>query len=301
MHQAKKLVNDRTFSDLVFEMKGGKKFNAHSFIVGARCDALIPAKVREQLTGRKKVRQHTIAVQDEKITAVALGALLDYLYTGVARLAQLTPKELIELYIAADFYKIVRLVWVCRSYFIEQLKLDTVFTMLRDATEYKCQVLKDVAKKFAFDNYTSVIGNKDGVKILGVDLFQEIVSGYATKEALNTGAEAEPPEPLLADYRSIYEKNIYPDAAAVTSKGEKLSFHRALIAVHSDVLAGLLREKEDLAHPVDMKRLSQEAFRAMQRYLYYGDDAIQPLLACELVSYGRDNELVDLVRVCKTM
>ncbi len=302
MNQSKKLFADRTFNDLLFEMKGGKRFPAHSFVIAARCDALIPAKVKEALTNRKKSRQQAISLSDERITATAFTALLEYLYTGVVRYQSLSQRELIETYIAADVYKVERLKFLCKQHFTEQLKMDTVFTMLRDSHEYKCEALKNVAKKFAFDNYTTVISDKDGVKTLGVDLFQEIVSGYALRDAKSPrDAEAEPAEAITHDYKMIYEKMLFPDASASTARNEKLAFHRALLAVHSDAFVQMFGKNDEPSAGWDFRTLSADAFRAMQRYLYYGETEIAPLHACELVAFAREHQLAELVKLCKHM
>jgi hypothetical protein len=302
MNQSKKLFADRTFNDLVFELKGNKKFPAHSCVIAARCDALLPPKVKEALANRKKSRTHAIPLNDERVTPNAFNALLEYLYTGVVRYQSLNQRELIETFIAAELFKVERLKFLCKQHFTEQLKMETVFGMLRDTHEYKCDALKNVAKKFAFDNYTTVISDKDGVKILGVDLFQEIVSGYALREAKSPRTDdVEPAETITHDYKQIYEKMMYPDAAASSSKNEKLAFHRALLAVHSDAFVQMFTKNDEPSGGWDFRSLSADAFRAMQRYLYYGEAEIAPLHACELVAFAREHQLGELVKLCKHM
>jgi len=157
-----------------------------------------------------------------------------------------------------------------------------------------------VAKRFAYDNYNHFITNKDA-KELGVDLFQDVVTGYATRSATPVSPEPEPKDTMLEDFRSIYEKMIFPDGTALCAKGERLGFHKALLASHSDAFASMFRDKDNPEQGWDFKRLTSDAFRAMQRNLYYGEQDIAPLLACELVAFGRDHDLNDLVRHSKVI
>jgi len=303
MHQSKKLFNDpqRTFSDLTFEFKGGRKFLAHSCIIAARCDALLPPKVKEGLASRKK-KQHLVEMKDDRLTPNAFHTLLEYLYTGVVRYDQAnTPAALIETYIAADMFKVERLKWALKRHWTDQLKSETASHMLRAAHDYKCEPLKQVARGYALDNYTTFISDKATAQTLGIELLQEIATGFATRDVKSPRPdEQEPAETLASDYRAIYDKRLYPDATAQTAAKEPQPFHKSLFAAHSDAFVTMFKG-DDPSGGWDFHHLSPDSFRAMQRYFYFNDTEIAPLLACELVAFGRDYALADLVKLCKSI
>jgi hypothetical protein len=96
----------------------------------------------------------------------------------------------------------------------------------------------------------------------------------------------------------MYERMLYPDASAVCANGEKVFFHRAILALQSGPLqAYLSRDVTDGQY--DFKTLSASAFKALLRFAYYGDEDIAPLLACELVPFSRAFEMTELSRVCR--
>jgi hypothetical protein len=214
MLHAKKLLSDaRTFGDLIFETKGGKgKLYAHSVVLGAACDALLPQRIKEQLQSRKpgKVKHLTIEISHEKPWC----CLLEYLYTGVARFSSITSAEAIEVYKMAELYKIDRLAWLCKSHFMETIKVDNVCTILKEAHDLKSESVKLIAMSFAFSNYAAFISDKEGVKKMGVDLFQEVVSAYAQKSAgsprYNVELGPEPPELLKQQYESFSSSFFFP-------------------------------------------------------------------------------------------
>jgi len=193
-----------------------------------------------------------------------------------------------------------RLKWLTRSFLKEQLNLENVFPLLKAAHDYKAKSIKDIAMKFALDNYSTFIGNKSGVKAVGVDLFQEVVTAYATRGT--TGKDdvhdAEPSEELAKHFKQIYDQSLYPDALAQT-KAEKVKFHKAFLAIHSDAFTALFRDKDEPSGGWNFSTISADAFKSLLRYLYYGDINLDPFHACELVSFSRNFELAELQKVCK--
>ncbi len=54
-------------------------------------------------------------------------------------------------------------------------------------------MLKNDCVAFSLQNFSDFIGNQQGVKELGVDLFQEVVARHTNKEVVNADVGAEPP------------------------------------------------------------------------------------------------------------
>lgn len=245
---AKKLFGDRIHADIIFELKGGKEkrtFYAHSCIIYARCDSLLTSKAKETLSSRKKAKAFTVDIKEEKGLngPNAFSALLEYLYTGIVRFPALSTNDVIELYNCAEHYKQDRLKWLVKRHFVDGLKNENIFEMLKASDDLKCSVLKAHAMAFAFDNYNSFIADKNGAKILGVELFSEVVSGYASRPP-TPAIEEEPPERLREHFKEICDKMIFPDALAMCAKGDKAYFHKAILAAHSEVFSQMFSKDE---------------------------------------------------------
>lgn len=255
MLQAKKLFGDRIHADVIFELKGKEKrqYYAHSCIIYARCDSLLTSKAKETLSSRKKAKAITIEIKEERgITGPnAFSALLEYLYTGIVRFPSLNTHDGIELFNCAEMYKQDRLKWLVKKHFVDGLKNENIFEMLKAADELKCATLKAHAMAFAFDNYNAFIADKNGAKILGVELFSEVVSGYAGRPPAPV-VEDEPPERLREHFKEICDKMIFPDALAVCAKGDKAYFHKSILAAHSDVFAQMFTKDEVRARVQDL-------------------------------------------------
>jgi len=299
MHQAKKLFGDRIHADVIFELKGKEKrsFYAHSCIIYARCDSLLTSKAKETLSSRKKAKAITIEIKEERGVngPNAFSALLEYLYTGIVRFPSLNTHDVIELYSCAELYKQDRLKWLAKKHFVDGLKSENIVEMLKAADELKNVTLKAHAMAFALDNYNSFIADKNGAKILGVELFSEVVSASTSRPAAPP-IEDEPPERLREHFKEICDKMIFPDALAVCAKGDKAYFHKAILAAHSDVFAQMFAKDEPMW---DFKSLTADAFRAMLRYLYYGEAEISSVNACELLPMSRHVVLPDLQAICQ--
>jgi hypothetical protein len=232
-------------SDARLQGKEKRQFYAHSCIIYARCESLLTAKVKETLGSRKKAKTISIEIKEEKGLngPNAFSALLEFLYTGVVRFPNLSTHDVIELYNSAETYKQDRLKWLTKKHFVEGLKNETIFEMLKATDDLKCATLRAHALAFALDNYHSFIADKNGAKILGVELFSEVVSANANRPAAPT-IEDEPPERIREHFKEICDKMIFPDALATCAKGDKAYFHRAILAAHSEAFAQMFSKDE---------------------------------------------------------
>lgn len=64
---------------------------------------------------------------------------------------------------------------MCEHYIQTNLAMENVFTVLKGAHNLNQKSVKEMCFHFALKNYNAFIGNKDGAKDLGIDLFQVLL------------------------------------------------------------------------------------------------------------------------------
>jgi len=255
------------------------------------------------------------------ISINCLHDLLHYSYTGFSDFQRMSITQILELNEAAVKFEVERLHWLCENFLKSTVTLDNAHTILKGSHDFHQQSVKLFCMHFAVSHYTPFIAHKDGMKELGMDLFQEIVEFYQsslTSPLLPLPIIPEPPSTVIADYKSIYE-NILPN---LTGDGifkiekEFIHCHRAILAARSKQLLDLcslpsaskFRDVPDhiKVPPIRGKIgkdgpevVSAEAFRSMLKFIYYGETNINPVPACALLLYSRDCGLPELQKVCE--
>jgi len=284
----KKLLTDDSCTDLVIKV-GNETVSAHAAIISCRCPEIVgfPQDDKKK-NAKKKLEVKVNGVQNAQI----LSKVLEYLYTGQVDFVKVADREILLLGSAARNLKLNRLVYLCEKWLREHMTIESVFHLLKAATELNEARAKGFCLAFALQHYNEFISNKDGIYILGIELFQEVVAAFQTNpEPPKEIRPEECPDTLLEDFKRMYELMPYSDAI-FTVGSENIKIHKAILIAHSDSFAGLLRDDSGL-------RLSPGAFKSMLKFLYYGDDNIEPLPACELIAFSRSNKLPALNRICE--
>jgi len=100
-----------------------------------------------------------------------------------------------------------RLHWLCENYLRTNLALENIFTVLKGAHELKQSSVKEFCFHYILKHYNDFIGNKDGVKDLGIELFQEVVEHYQqslTGNVKTLNISPEPQNTIVADYKKKF-------------------------------------------------------------------------------------------------
>jgi len=79
--------------------------------------------------------------------------------------------------------------------------------------------------------------------------------------------------------------------------GEEVTCHRAILGGYSEKFKALIKDAPPSGIP--LQGITASSFRFLLQFLYYGEDNIEPLPACELVGFARMYELGDLVTLCE--
>jgi len=187
-------------------------------------------------------------------------------------------------------------------------------TTLKLSEDLKLEYIKEYAMRFSVDpqNFETLLGNKDNIKQLGINLFQEIVQLNEIKKSQGLKpmqTKTSPPETLIGDLRKLYGDPKDTDvnfkiveANALGISGSVFRCHKIMVASRSPTLAHLCTQPA-LAHSKEMAAIpvtgiTHDGFTAFLKYIYYGQKQMSSIATCELVGFCMDYELGDLLQIC---
>jgi hypothetical protein len=300
----KKMLRDKTFSDLALSCSVGKTFT-HSFMIMLRAPEVLNTKDKQNLQKKKQQKggggnQAFDFVLPKSLPAEVapkiLWQLFEFIYQGFVTLSALTPQEVLYLDHLAKAFKVDRLAYLCELYLRDTLNNSNLPATLRLAEDLKEASVKNFCMAFALKNYQAFISNKDGVYICGLDLFQEVVSRNADPTPIVDERGAVPPNSYVDHMKQLHDEMLFADGLAKVNNGPPLRFHKAVLAAHSEQLAAHIRAHSDADVPFN---LSAESFKAMLRFIYYGEATIEPISATELIAFSAEYGLPDVQKACE--
>ena len=289
----KKLSQDDSLADLVIKV-GSDTIYAHSAIICCRCPEIIGFPSADEKS-KKKTKKNEVKIKDGAVTPGAMHKVLEFLYTGDVDFSKLPDKEIIFLGRAARHFKLNRLSYLCEERLNGSMTIESVFHLLKAATDLDEERIKGFCLQFALKNYNDFIANKDGIYILGIELFQEVVAAFQLNPAppASIYPEGGPPDNLLEDFKKLHDMMPYADFS-IQCGSENIKCHKAVLLAYSDTLGNnLIKDSEA---PI---RISAAAFKSMLKFSYYGYDVVDPHPACDLVGFCRKNKLPTLLRICE--
>jgi len=292
----KRILLDNTFADL--QIKIGKEvLYAHRGIVSIRCEEICPPPDYDK---KKKIKDKTtISIKSVTNSSIFM-KVLEYLYSGSVNFAVMSPESIMELNKAAKIFNLRRLSYLCEDFFQQNLSLQNIFEVLVAAHKLNEPTVKSFCKWFAIEHFNEFVMNTEGLHVLGIDLFQECVTAYLTFQAtgsLSKVSLGEPPaDTLLHDLQRLYKMMPYSDCKFIV-EGEEIPCHKGIISGYSDKFKMVCKDMPPSG--MVLTGISKGSFQSMLKYLYFGDDNIEPLPACELVAFSRNNGLSDLLSLCE--
>ena len=252
----------------------------------------------------------TVAFKDDSfLTFPILTQILDFIYTGSIEYSNLSIPDILHILHAAMLIKIPSIVWSSEYYLLTHLGLHNIYLMLKTANELQLKTVKNFCVNYAHSKWSEFAGNKAGLEVLGIDLFQDLtVTLQQRKEFSVSSMTDEPPNTFIEDMKKIYEQMMCPDAVvefeiteqpnnvnnnsnnnnAANSKNstpiptEKISFHRSFLAANEEKFHLFFLEKKD-HKPFHFPNVSPTAFKALLKFVYYGAVEIDVICACEIL------------------
>ena len=290
----KKILLDNTFADLSIKI-GKDTLAAHRGIVCVRCEEICPMP---EFDKKKKIKDKTVVTIKSVTNSPIFMKVLEFLYSGSVNFATMTPESIMELNKAGKVFNLRRLSYLCEDFFQQNLSLQNIFEVIVAAHKLNEPTVKSFCKFFAIEHFNEFVMNTEGLHVLGIDLFQECVTAYLTFQATGSLSKVSlgevPPYTLLNDLERLYKMMPYADCKFIV-EGEEVLCHKGILGGYSE------KFKTTPVPPAGMvmNGISLSGFRSMLKFLYYGDDNIEPLPACELVGFARNYGLHDLLTLCE--
>lgn len=296
----RKLLQDGVFYDMELSLGGPHKKNppqrAHRAVLQMRCPTLLAegkfiSKIEKNKHGRWEARVLETALPC--MSPVVLQQLAIYVYSGTMEVTRFSLPTLLDMIATSSALGLEEVVWMCEHKVREVLTIESVHSILKGAEDRKLEGVKNFALEYAFGNWNDFIGNTEGAKILGLELFQDVSAKYAKGEKVSYPEGPQPPNNVIADYRRLYEEMPVPDLQ-IEVGSEKLPCHRAVLAMYSDALGHYFRQLKGpnmqtvklVEHDKDENRqelTSPAAVVSLLRFIYYGEVKMDPIDACEMI------------------
>lgn len=140
------MVDHEDFADVVF-LVNEEKVHAHKSILACRCEhfnAMFRSGMRESVEREVKI---------PNVTKAVFLLLMEYIYTDSV---MIDVEYAVDLYILADLYGLERLRNICVTVVKRSLHTENSATVLQQAADEGCHVLKDIAMDFVIHNFERI-------------------------------------------------------------------------------------------------------------------------------------------------
>ena len=280
-------LSDHKFADVVFSFDR-KQVYAHSTVLCVRSQVLF--EMYDKIASKKKKKQRSLVTltipqpygPDYPITSDAFEMVLQFLYADNLQLESLGAREALDLCNAAKALELPRLARICRDRVHDALSLANVHGLLKAAHDTKEELARGYCIRYASTVKKDFIGNKDEIAKIGVDLFQDVMASLMVLDD-DEGVKESTPIPqstLMSDFRKLYsdtEMGVIHGDSLISFKGSEVSFHKSFFAARSKSLSQSFQPSldgnENTTEILKVKDLltTVDAFKAILKYLYYGD------------------------------
>mmetsp|Transcript_632 Transcript_632/g.1061 ORF Transcript_632/g.1061 Transcript_632/m.1061 type:complete len:516 (-) Transcript_632:39-1586(-) len=307
------LLSDPKYGDVTFQFDK-KNLVAHSSILCVRCRVLYQMYEKAQpkkKKDRKGVTHLTVPQPhaDYPITAETFELILRYLYADDIQFETLSGRQALDLCIAAHEFDLPRLIRLCQDHLKKAISLDNVHSLLKVAHDTKQDKVRSMCVLFASKNRKEFIGNKAAVGEIGVELFQDVMASLMAPDEDDDQEKEPPARTIVADFKKLYtdvDVGAFPGDAVVQLKGHDIPFHKAFFAALSKSLSQSFQPcangDENVTDIMKVKPClsSAESFRAVLKYIYYGDiSGLSVMIACEVQEFAKSHGMTELQNICE--
>eukprot|EP00211_Chloroparvula_japonica_P002132 CAMPEP_0119118676 /NCGR_PEP_ID=MMETSP1310-20130426/476_1 /TAXON_ID=464262 /ORGANISM="Genus nov. species nov., Strain RCC2339" /LENGTH=436 /DNA_ID=CAMNT_0007108063 /DNA_START=138 /DNA_END=1448 /DNA_ORIENTATION=+ len=295
---ASNMMDDGRNADVQFHLSDGKTLHAHSYVLQYRCQKLSDLAMKKKPKGRSR---KPVVVDLKEINPESFRVLLRYIYADNIDFPSFQPAQILNIVYASHQLDCERLARLGEEHLRSNLTIDMVFSLLKGAHEMKESRIKGFCMDFAHKNMKDFIKRKEDARSLGVELFQEVVS-MSLEEYKEPPPDTTPipPSSLYDDFAKLYVSTKSADStdAYVIISGEKIAFHRAVLAAHTKAFSNALHsaKDDDMSETFGVANMAPDAFRAVLKFVYYAETDITPLLACDVAPFAKRFEASDLQR-----
>lgn len=149
-----------------------------------------------------------IHVVDNSTSFAIMWLLLKFIHTSRVNFMKLSIPQIVELTNSAAHAKLDRLRNLCEKHVQSILSMETVFTLLKYAHQTNSLTIKAMCLEWALFHYPDFVANKQGLAVLGLELFQETVAELAPQIAVRDKVSVirlptTPPDSIYADFQKL--------------------------------------------------------------------------------------------------
>ena len=148
------------------------------------------------------------------------------------------------------------------------LILTTFSIVLAAADKLNEPSVKSFCKFFAIEHFNEIVTNNQGLHVLGIDLFQEVVTAYLTYQAtksLSKVSLGDPPvDTILEDFKQLYRQMPYADVKFLFDNNEEVICHRAILGGYSEKFKALCKDAPPSGIP--LQGISASSFRFLLQF-----------------------------------
>lgn len=317
------MIDDKFFHDVIFRFNtpipekgksssssGILQLHAHSAVINLRCEKMLtePEFCCKGKTKAMTKRIKAYVVNNAKLTAITpeiMLKILEFIYTDDVDLRGLNINQVLDILLTSEQYGLARLSWICERQLRGFLAVDVVCNMLTAANDRKLDKVKIFCQEFAIAHFQQVVTDKSGASVLGLNLYQELISLHTSGQKINCPLGPEPQSDIISVYKNIYDQLQLPGADGFLQVGEEIQrCHKAVLAGHAPKLSALFKTagvpSKDKKNPephyiLDEKLVNPNTVRKLLQFIYYGECNLAPLTATELLTLVTGKyELTDL-------
>jgi hypothetical protein len=277
-----------------------KPLRAHRAILQVRCPAILAENGKFAQSSRGKDGRYAIVLNQGALPQVnntVMSQLLMWVYIGSIEVSRYGIPTLLDVTGTANLLQLNEVVWTCEHRIRESLSAETVHAILKGAEDRKLDSVKQFTLAYAFEHWGTFIGNQEGAKILGLELFQDVSAKYATMtakgEKLTHPEGPQPPNTIMTDYRRLHDEMPLHDME-IEVGSKKIKCHRAILGTYTDALAQRFHQKLKTGVPGSLKLVDHEppqqvevhsagAIESFLKFVYYGETTMDPIDACEMI------------------
>jgi len=185
--------------------------------------------------------------------------------------------------------------------------MDNIFRLLKFSDQMDVNEAKTICIDFALQK--PEFFESANAEDLGFKLFQEVTTLLLKRNQNQEGPkglmaiEVQPEDTVVKDFKSIFNSAETTSDIVFSVKGQEIRAHKAILANQSQEFAAYIQNfdaakdpKKNTALVLEEKygRISPKSFESMLRFIYYSDQNIDMMGACELLPFAKDFRLVKL-------
>ena len=268
----------------------GNEFHSFQAVIDIRLSGI--TRGTTDLVKKRKERKILVGTHMtvEMVASVSFDLLLfafDWAYTGKVDFVMLNLESTFKLVNLAQALGATLLQQTCETWLKNGLDFHNIFPFLSLAHSHNNPRMKQFAIDFCMHNWATVMSNKDGLSIIGIELFQELTLANVNAQRPPPYEQTPLPDSQLSQhFMQMLEQRHQTDAVAVFGT-ETVPFHRFVLAAASDALHSFLNQVEPSTKKLPQyhfEGISAAAFKALLVLLYAWGN-IDPLTAVELLEH----------------